>query len=312
MNPQTTFKGVGQIELLSTASRALLQLGAGILMIATSGALAAKQPELASRNRDDAHFPSIKAKVAARQPYRLGQEIELRVPIGQAFQLDCAENPCWVKEYLVYPSKSGTLWVIPIDVDGCLMRGVNGESWQKKTVMLLELPVSPCMTILKWEFKDQMLSLRFRVSTRAEQNLREFEQRNRALGLTGTTPDSKAFPPLKLPETDRVTGFVTLWSEVKYNFVSFDRVPEVDWDKVLVEYLPKVQKAETGVEYFSVLAQCLALLRDGHTDVSYLNRKPYPGFARYELPLTVQLLAGERAVIVGTVPVDDIFGEARK
>lgn len=284
----------------------------GLFVSATAVALAQTDPGRAKKMREDSSFPKIKEKIAVRHPYKMGEEIELRVPIGQAVQLDCAENPYWVKEYLVYPSKSETIWVIPLDVDGCLMRGINGESWRKTTVMLLELPISSCMTILKWELQDQTLSLRFRVSTNAQQNLREFEQRNRALGLTGATPDSKAFPPLELPETDRVAGFVRLWSEVKYNFVSFDRVPEVDWDKVLLEYLPRVQKAETAVEYFSVLAQCLALLRDGHTDVSYAGRKPYPGVARYELPLTVQLLAGQRAVIVGTVPVDDIFGEARK
>lgn len=58
------------------------------------------------------------------------------MPIGQAVQLDCADNPYWVKECLICPSKSETTWVVPTDVDGCLMSGINGESWRKETGML--------------------------------------------------------------------------------------------------------------------------------------------------------------------------------
>ena len=312
MRSQITFTPLCRKGPYPTRSRAFLQVGAGILLAAAAGALAATQAELAKAKQDDAYFPSIKQKVIAHHPYRPGEQSELQVPIGQAVQLDCAANPYGLKECLVYASKLGLLWVIPVDADGCLMRGINGESWKQSRVMLLTLPDSPCMAILKWELRDQTLAMRFCVSTNTEQNLREFEQRNQALGRSVMPPDCKAFPPFRLPESERVAAFVRLWSEVKYNFVSFDRVPEVDWDKVLVEYLPQVQKAETKSEYFCALAKCLALLRDGHTDVGYSGGRRYPGFGQSELPFTVQLLEGGRAVIVQTVPVDDIFGEARK
>ena len=121
---------------------------------------------------------------------------------------------------------------------------------------------------------------------------------------------SKPFPPCKLPEAERLAGFARLWSEVKYNFAFFDRVPELDWDKVLVEYIPKVQQAETEDEYFCVLGRCLALLHDGHT---YLQTDmAHPDYGGYGLPLEVCPLAGKQAVIVHTAPVADIHSPKRK
>ncbi len=66
---------------------------------------------------------------------------------------------------------------------------------------------------------------------------------------------------------ERVAGFVRLWSEVKYNFAFFDQVPELDWDNVLDEYLPKVQQAKTWKEYYLLLERCIAILNGGHMTV---------------------------------------------
>ena len=71
MNSETSLRRASQVELFARAWRALLQLVAGSLMVATSGALAGTQPELARRDRDDANFLRIKEKVAVRQPYRM-------------------------------------------------------------------------------------------------------------------------------------------------------------------------------------------------------------------------------------------------
>ena len=71
----------------------LLQLLKGLLVLTATGALAQTEPDRAKKMTEDSHFPSIKEKVTVRHPYRIGEEIELRVPIGQAAQLDCADNP---------------------------------------------------------------------------------------------------------------------------------------------------------------------------------------------------------------------------
>jgi hypothetical protein len=73
--------------------------------------------------------------------------------------------------------------------------------------------------------------------------------------------------PNVISAEERVAGFVRLWSEVKYNFAFFERVPEVDWDKVLEEYLPKVLQEQSTEEYYRFLEGCIAQLKDGHTTV---------------------------------------------
>ena len=85
-----------------------------------------------------------------------------------------------------------------------------------------------------------------------------------------------------------------LWSEVKYNFAFFDRVPELDWDKVLDEYLPKVLQEQTTEEYYRLLERCIAQLKDGHTTV-------YPPSFRKSAPLPVRLRIIEGKTIINEV-----------
>jgi carboxyl-terminal processing protease len=90
---------------------------------------------------------------------------------------------------------------------------------------------------------------------------------------------------------ERVAGFVRLWSEVKYNFAFFDRVPELNWDKVLDEYLPQVLKEQTTEEYYRLLERCVARLKDGHTTV-YPPHKGQVG----QLPVRLKTVAGKLIV----------------
>jgi C-terminal processing protease CtpA/Prc len=70
-----------------------------------------------------------------------------------------------------------------------------------------------------------------------------------------------------LPEDEKVAGLSKLWSEVKYNFVYTDTLKELDWDKLYLDYLPKVRATSSTAAYYRVLAQFVAQLRDGHTGV---------------------------------------------
>jgi C-terminal processing protease CtpA/Prc len=81
---------------------------------------------------------------------------------------------------------------------------------------------------------------------------------------------SKAFTtPFKehLTDEEKVAGLSRYWSEVKYNFVYTDTLKELDWDKVYLDYLPKVRATKTTYEYYRVLMSMNALLKDGHTNV---------------------------------------------
>jgi C-terminal processing protease CtpA/Prc len=252
----------------------------------------------------------IKEQVTIRRPYRIGEETEVALPVGQAVQFDCADNPYWVKEYLLYATTNSKIWVCPLDAEGDRIN-TGGTSFQKKQGWLQQVADTPCLAIIKWNHQDKTLQLHFCLATDKERNRREWdaatkEKTNMASGKI----NSKPFPPRILPETERLAGFARLWSEVKYNFAFFDRVPEVDWDKVLVEYIPKVQQAETENEYFCVLARCLALLHDGHTGL--WTPMAHPDYGGYGLPLEVRPLAGKRAVVVRTTPVADIRSPKRK
>ncbi len=106
------------------------------------------------------------------------------------------------------------------------------------------------------------------------------------------TEDNKIYKPLNgriLTENERLVGFINFWTEVKYNFAFFDQVPDIDWQDVLIEYLPKVRNATSNLEYYSVLQEVCALLHDGHTNIF--------------MPSALQRLIGTPAVTI--TPIED-------
>lgn len=70
-----------------------------------------------------------------------------------------------------------------------------------------------------------------------------------------------------LSEDEKVAGLSKFWSEVKYNFVYVDTLKEIDWDRLYLEYLPKVRATRSTAEYYKVLMALCARLKDGHTNV---------------------------------------------
>ncbi len=71
-----------------------------------------------------------------------------------------------------------------------------------------------------------------------------------------------------LSAEEKAAGLSKLWSEVKYNFAFFDRVPDVDWDSLYVANLSRVRQTKSTLEYYRVLQEMTARLRDGHTGVN--------------------------------------------
>ena len=62
-------------------------------------------------------------------------------------------------------------------------------------------------------------------------------------------------------------GLMTVWSEAKFNFPYFDHIPDLNWDKKVQEYIPRAISAKNIEEYYDVLMEFAALLKDGHTMV---------------------------------------------
>ena len=65
----------------------------------------------------------------------------------------------------------------------------------------------------------------------------------------------------------RIAGLTQFWSEARASFAYFDHVPDLDWNQVYLDYLPKVMAAKTTREYYRVLMQLAPLLQDGHTNI---------------------------------------------
>jgi carboxyl-terminal processing protease len=70
----------------------------------------------------------------------------------------------------------------------------------------------------------------------------------------------------ELSTEDKITGMVRFWSEAKYNFAYFDQT-EADWDATLQEFIPRILSTNSTWEYYLVLLEMSALLKDGHTDI---------------------------------------------
>lgn len=73
----------------------------------------------------------------------------------------------------------------------------------------------------------------------------------------------------ELNQSERIIGFFKFWTEVKYHFAFFNNVPNLNWDKILIDYLPIIKKEQTTLEYYKTLKKICALLNDGHTSVYY-------------------------------------------
>lgn len=69
-----------------------------------------------------------------------------------------------------------------------------------------------------------------------------------------------------LSDAEKVSGLSLLWSQAKYNFVNFDHL-DIDWNQTYLDYLPKVQNTKSTGEYYKVLINFYAQLKDGHTNV---------------------------------------------
>lgn len=70
-----------------------------------------------------------------------------------------------------------------------------------------------------------------------------------------------------LPVEVKIAGLSKLWSEARYNFANFDLVPELDWDAVYLEAIPRVTASKSTLEYYRILQEVVARLQDGHSNV---------------------------------------------
>lgn len=207
-----------------------------------------------------------RSKVVTTEDYKLDTAITFTLEKGAAIQLDCATNAHGVEKYVIYYYAHAADYDV-MRVDGYLDDGTIGGGGSRirpdgAGQRQAGIRGTSCRAFTEWQIKQGKAHLNFRTSTEARK-------------------------ARELPEVERIAGFARLWSEVKYNFAFFDQVPELDWDQILVDYLPKIKAAKTDMAYYKVLTECIALLRDGHTSVWGPSNNPSG-----RLPCRLQAIEG--------------------
>lgn len=75
--------------------------------------------------------------------------------------------------------------------------------------------------------------------------------------------------PNKLTASEKVYGLSKFWQEVNYNFVYLNKVDHQKWDSTFVSLIDKVQETKNDYEYYRLMKQFCALLKDGHTNIDF-------------------------------------------
>ena len=249
--------------------------------------------------------------VVARQDYALNTDVTVVLKKGQSIQLDCSSNPHGIEKFIIYyyqtQIKDKLDDIIRADAHFEDSDVSGGGSRTSSERALRQAGYSKCLMITQWHVDGDTIHVEFRASDDLQYN-HDIYQRWSSQGLhfSKMFGDWQLIPPVETSEAERIAGFARLWSEVKYNFAFFDQVPEIDWDQILIEYIPKVQAAKTSMDYYKVLRRCIALLKDGHTSVWGPSDEPKCG-----LPIQVQAVRNQ-AVIVQVYPIDKIRSDKLK
>ena len=252
-----------------------------------------------------------KQNVIAKQDYALNTDMTVTLKKGQSIQLDCSSNPHDIEKFIIYyyetPLEDELQDIIRADAhfkDGTVSGGGSRTSSEGA---LRQAGYTTCLIITQWHVDGDTIHVEFRASDDLQYNHDIYKRwSSQGLHFSKMYKDWRLIPPVEMSEAERIAGFARLWSEVQYNFAFFDQVPEVDWDQILIEYIPKVQAAKNDVDYYNVLRQCIALLKDGHTSVWGPSDEPM-----CEPPIQVQAVQ-HQAVIVQVYPIDQIRSDKLK
>jgi carboxyl-terminal processing protease len=106
-----------------------------------------------------------------------------------------------------------------------------------------------------------------------------------------------AYKPV-LSEDQKVAGLSKFWSEARFNFAGFDRLPGIDWDALYLRYLQRVRQAKTTADYYRVMMRFSAELHDAHVNV-YPPKELFDAF--YAKPGLRTALVEGRVVVTQVV-----------
>jgi C-terminal processing protease CtpA/Prc len=250
-----------------------------------------KVPDIISRNVD-----RLSKNVVIERPYELGDDLTLVLSGKGAVRLVCRDNPYGLEKVLIGRldwQGRDILFIYAILGTGEITGG--GSELPRIRGACRQVARTASLMTATWRTESDHVDITFSITADKIKNkelLLQFRERD---DISRQVADIIALigEELRLTEMQRVEGFVRLWSEVKYNFVFFDRVPGLDWDSVLARYLPVVQKDQSDYEYYRALQRCLAQLKDGHTNIV----GNWPSYVVARPPLEIRPVEG-KAIIV--------------
>lgn len=73
--------------------------------------------------------------------------------------------------------------------------------------------------------------------------------------------------PNTLSKIDKIYGLSKYWNEVNFNFAYLNKVDKNQWEENYKELLAKVQSTKNDYDYYRLLQQFSASLKDGHTSI---------------------------------------------
>lgn len=266
-------------------------------VISAAGLSAQSMPPVLSEDQ-------IREKIKQRIPYQFEDDVHFTVAMGEAVALQCPVNPYGLDDFVIYPDGEGLIWY---SYCGEVTAKHYREKERDKKGSVEQIGYAPYVAIIQWTIQGHQLKTDFCITQNKDKIGQAVDRVLRERGeWSSRIKSTNLLPAVKIPEAERIAGFVRLWSEVKYNFAFFDKVPELDWEKVLDDYLPRVQKATTAPNYYKVLRECMALLHDGHTEVWGPSSE-----ASAPLPVLLAPVDG-KAVIVAVVAPDKIRKAAHR
>lgn len=74
----------------------------------------------------------------------------------------------------------------------------------------------------------------------------------------------------QLSAQEKRLGLTLIWAEARYGFANFDLAPDsLNWNARYLEFIPRVEKAQTTIEYYRQLQAFISGLHDGHSSVAF-------------------------------------------
>lgn len=223
-------------------------------------------PTKASK-RDDV-LKYIRSKVIQKQSYEFGTEQRFTLHDDNAILLKCSDNVDGISEILICSTdhfyNKRIVYIYCVRKEG-IEGGGSTLGRSDKAFRVIE----KCAVIAEWSEEKDGLRLKFILTDDRKRLTRKFKEfwKQGKYSYSGRRSNVVNEDGLKLNADERTEIFVKLWTKVKYNFANFDLVPELNWDDVLSEYLPKVMTDQSNEEFAKLLARCIAELKDGHTDI---------------------------------------------